>query len=82
MRTETKEYRTPQKKLCRFFERSRNQWKQKCLDAKLRLKRLHTKVADLTASREKWKTEAKEALQQVARLEARVEELKRARPQL
>jgi hypothetical protein len=78
MRTETKEYRSPQKKLLKFFERSRDQWKQKCLDAKLRVKRLHTKVANLNASREKWKKEAKEALQQVARLEAQVEELKRA----
>ena len=37
---ETSEYRSPQRKLVRFFERSRDQWKRKCMDAKQRCKLL------------------------------------------
>ena len=52
MRMETKEYRSPTEKLARFFKGSRDKWKEKCQEAKLRVKRLHTKVADLQTSRE------------------------------
>ena len=34
MGMEAKQYLSPIKKLSKFFERSRDQWKQKCLDAK------------------------------------------------
>ena len=54
MDKERKEYRSPLKKLGVFFERSRDKWKQKCLDAKRRVKFLHTKVADLQRSRERF----------------------------
>lgn len=68
MRTETKQYRSPVKKLMRYFEQSRNKWKERCLEAKQRIKLLHTKVADLQASRERWKEEAKQLRVEVAQL--------------
>lgn len=76
MGMEAKQYRSPTRKLLKFFERSRDRWKQKCLDAKLRVKRLHTKVADLRASRQKWREEAKRLQAEVARLQAELEEQK------
>ena len=75
---ESTEYRSPLKKLVQFFERSRNQWKEKCLQAKLRVKRLQTNVLDVEASREEWKRRAKEAQAEVARLQAELEEQKAA----
>ena len=37
MSTERKQYRTPIKKLVKFFEQSRDKWKAKCLEAKQRI---------------------------------------------
>lgn len=71
-------YRSPVKKLVRFFEGSRDRWKRKCLDAKLRVKRLQTKVSDLQASREAWKRQAREAQAEIARLKAEQAEQKTA----
>ena len=76
MGMEAKQYRSSTRKLVKFFERSRDQWKQKCLGAKLRVKRLHTKVADLQGSRQRWTGEAKQLRAEVARLQAELEEQK------
>lgn len=73
MTSVTKEYRSSTKRLARFFERSRDKWKQKCLEAKQRVKRLQTNVSDLKASRERWKQEAKQAKEVVSRLQAELE---------
>ena len=70
MEKERRQYRSPIKKLVVFFEESRDKWKQKCLDAKRRVKRLHTKVADLQRSRERWKQECKQLRREVAQLRA------------
>jgi hypothetical protein len=78
MYVETKEYVSPTKKLARFFQRSRDQWKEKCLQAKQRVKRLQTNVVDLQTSRERWKQEAKEAQALIAQLQAELEEQKTA----
>lgn len=45
--TNEKTYSSPQRKLVRFFERSRNQWKAKAGAAKTVLKRLGTRVRRL-----------------------------------
>ena len=79
MSTETKEYRSPLKKLVRFFERSRDLWKAKCGEAKYRVKLLHTKVADLRKSRERWKVETKQLRGEVRQLQG---ELGRLRAEL
>jgi chromosome segregation ATPase len=69
MSTETKEYRSPPKKLVKFFERSRNLWKARCGEAKYRVKLLHTKVADLRKSRDRWKGETKRLRSEVRQLQ-------------
>ena len=76
MSTDAKQYRSPTTKLVKFFEKSRDKWKEKCLQAKRRVKLLHTKVADLQASRERWKQEAKRLRSDVAVLRAELEEQK------
>ena len=76
MSTVAKQYRSPTKKLMRFFENSRDKWKKKCLDARRRVKLLLTKVADLKASRERWKKEAKQRRSEIAQLRAELQEQK------
>lgn len=78
MGTETKQYRSPVRKLAVFFERSRDKWKRKCLEAKHRVKLFHTRVADLEASRERWRKEARELRREVADLRVELEEQKAA----
>lgn len=48
--TNEKTYSSPQRKLVRFFERSRNQWKAKAGAAKTVLKRLGGRVRQLERS--------------------------------
>lgn len=76
MSRETKQYRSPTTKLMRYFEQSRDKWKARSLEAKHRVKLLHTKVADLQTSRERWKSAAKQLRVEVAQLQAELEEQK------
>ena len=54
----TKMYKSPQKKLLTFFEKSRDQWKVKCREAKATIKRLKNRVRWLEQSRDRWKSQA------------------------
>jgi hypothetical protein len=51
-----KPYKSPPRKLTRFFEKSRNQWKAKYLEAKAGVKRLQNGMRFLERSKEGWKT--------------------------
>lgn len=62
------EYRSPVRKLARFFEGSRNTWKAKCLKAKTHVKRLTNGVQALQKSRDRWKTLAKQYRQELRQL--------------
>lgn len=62
-------YRSPQRKLVRFFEKSRNQWKAKCHDAKRMVRRLKNRAAWLEHSRDSWKTKAVQWRQRARELE-------------
>jgi chromosome segregation ATPase len=46
-------YKSPRRKLLRFFEKSRNQWKAKCLSAKATVKRLQNRVRFLEKSKDR-----------------------------
>ena len=65
-----KTYKSPQRKLVRFFQKSRDQWKAKCLDAKATAKGLKHRIRYLEQSKEEWKTKAKELEQELARITA------------
>ena len=53
-------YRSPIRKLLRFFERSRDQWKEKCQKAKRENNSLKIRLAAMKESRDRWKAKAKE----------------------
>jgi predicted RNase H-like nuclease (RuvC/YqgF family) len=67
--SEPGQYRSPQRKLVRFFEKSRNQWKAKCRDAKRMVRRLKNRAAWLEHSRDTWKARAMQLRQRVHELE-------------
>ncbi len=69
--TETKKYKSPRRKLVRFFEKSRDQWKAKCIDAKARVKKLKNRIRYLEANRKEWKTKAIELEKELARAKTR-----------
>lgn len=74
---EQKEFRSPQAKLLRFFEKSRNGWKRKCRKAKDDVKRLTNNVADLKRSRFHWKETAKQQADEIQRLRRELDEVKK-----
>ena len=53
-------YRSPMRKLLRFFERSRDQWKEKCRQAKRENNSLKIRLAAMKESRDRWRAKAKE----------------------
>ena len=56
-----KTYKTPMKKLVRFFESSRDNWKEKYLLKKKDLKRITNRIYDLEKRKDEWKERALEA---------------------
>ena len=74
--TTDKVYKSPVRKLARFFEKSRDQWKAKCREAKAMAKRLKNRVRFLEESRDRWKRQAKELQAKVAQMEAEECELR------
>jgi prophage DNA circulation protein len=52
-----KKYKSPRRKLVKFFEKSRNQWKEKCQEAKGKVKQLSNRVRFLENSKEQLKNE-------------------------
>ena len=71
-------YTSPRRKLVRFFEQSRDQWKAKHHQVQIVRKRLENRVRFLEKSQAQWKSRAKEAEAEVARLQARVRSLEEA----
>ena len=65
-----KTYKSPIRKLVRFFEKSRDQWKAKCLEAKATAKGLQHRIRYLEQSKVEWKTKAKELEKELARMKA------------
>jgi hypothetical protein len=80
MSTNTKvdQYRSPRKKLLRFFVGSRDGWKAKCAEANEDRKLLANQVRAVEKSREQWRTLAEERKRQIVQLEQELAELKRA----
>jgi len=75
--TDVDQCRSPRKKLLRFFARSRDGWKAKCLEAKVHCKRLGNQVRAVEKSRQRWRALADRRKQRIAELEQEVAELKR-----
>lgn len=65
-----KAYKSPVRKLVRFFEKSRDKWKVKCLEANTAAKGLKHRIRYLEQSKVEWKTKAKELEKELARMKA------------
>jgi predicted nucleic acid-binding Zn-ribbon protein len=72
------QYRSPRKKLLRFFVGSRDGWKAKCAEAKEDRKLLANQVRAVEKSRAQWRKLAEAQKRQIAELEREVAELKSA----
>jgi hypothetical protein len=68
--SETKPYKSPRRKLVTFFEKSRNQWKTKCIEAKALVKKLKNRIRYLEANKEQWKSKAIELEKELAQIQA------------
>lgn len=66
-----KQYKSPRRKLVKFFARSRDQWKAKYLETKTRVKRLTNRVRFLEASKAHYKERVKELERDLAEVKAR-----------
>ena len=64
--------------MLRFFERSRDGWKRKCQEAKVRVKRLANRVQSLQKSRDQWKEQAMRQREELRRMRQELERQKRA----
>ena len=53
----------------RFFQRSRDKWKQKCMEAKHRCKLLGNQVRAVEKSREYWRAQAEAATRRLEEVE-------------
>ena len=71
--TEEKIYKSPTRKLVRFFHKSRDQWKAKCLEAKATVKGLRHRIRYLEQGKLEWKTKAKELEKEVAQMKAQLQ---------
>lgn len=71
-------YKSPRRKLVRFFEKSRDQWKAKHQKSKANGKRLSNRVRFLEKSKAQWQQRMRELEQEVARLKAREQDLEEA----
>jgi hypothetical protein len=71
-----KTYTSPIQKLVRFFERSRDQWKAKCREAKRKLKSLKSRHRVLRKSRDQWREQAQRLRQEIAKVKVTERELR------
>jgi len=65
-----KDYKSPPRKLIRFFEQSRDGWKAKHREAKATVKRLKNRVHFLEKSKAHWKRRAQDLEHELAQLKA------------
>jgi hypothetical protein len=67
----SKTYKSPRRKLVKFFEKSRDQWKSKCREAKALVKRLKNRVRYLESSRNHWKQRSQSLEAELAQVNAK-----------
>jgi hypothetical protein len=69
-------YRSPVKKLMRFFKMSRDAWKEKNRKSKKRLKSFDTRLRVMRKDRNRWKELAREQEAELGRLREELEAVK------
>jgi septal ring factor EnvC (AmiA/AmiB activator) len=73
---EAQEFKSPVRKLLRFFHKSRDGWRRKHHELRGRCKKLSNQVRAVERSRQQWKTRVKEQEQRLGELERELEALK------
>lgn len=68
-------YKSPQRKLVKFFEKSRDQWKEKSSKAKAKVKQLTNRVRFLENSKEHLKDKIKALEAELAQVKAQSREI-------
>jgi len=66
-------YKSPQRKLVKFFQQSRDRWKAKHHEAKVTLKRLTNRIGFLERSKAHWKGRVKALEAELAQLQAQAQ---------
>lgn len=74
---ENHEFKSPLRKLIRFFQRSRDGWKRKYQDSKRENKKLSNQVRAVEKSRAHWRELARQARRRSQEIERELAELKR-----
>jgi len=69
------EFGSPMRVLAAFFQKSRDKWKQRCMDAKKELKRFKVRVHDVSKSRDAWREQAKSKQRELESLQSQVQQL-------
>ena len=75
-----KGWKSPYRKLVRFFKESRDRWKAKYLELKADCKLMGNQVRAVEKSRQRWRQIAEEAQQQVRQLQQDLQEHKKSVP--
>jgi hypothetical protein len=73
---EVQTYRSPRYKLVQFFERSRDNWKRKCQDRIVRMKRLASRLEKMRSGRDRWRERAQSLEEELARVQGELQQLK------
>jgi hypothetical protein len=73
MKDTVKHYKSPERKLFAFFERSRDKWKSRCLAAKKIIKRKSNEIRFLKGSKARWRERAVTLEREVAELKKNLE---------
>lgn len=63
-----KKYKSPLKKLVKFFEESRDKWKEKYFEKTKELKRVTNRIYDLENRKDEWKIRALNAEEKLKNL--------------
>jgi chromosome segregation ATPase len=71
-----KTYKSPLKKLVKFFEKSRDNWKNKYFKKKKELKRATNRIYDLESRKDEWKERALKAERKVEEMNKNFSEKK------
>jgi uncharacterized protein YlxW (UPF0749 family) len=73
----TSKYKSPTRKLIKFFENSRNNWKDKYKEAKRQIKQLQNKTNFLKKSKEELKSEIKQLKTELSQAEVKEKQKKK-----
>ncbi len=74
---EPRSFKTPESKLVRFFEKSRDRWKTKTKDAKYQIKLLRKKIKYMEHHKKEYKATIINQARQIEQMQEEIERLKK-----